>query len=60
MPLDEELLGLLRCPAEDHGELRVDGDRLECLSCGRRYPVRDDIPVMLLDQAEEPRSEGTG
>jgi uncharacterized protein YbaR (Trm112 family) len=53
--LDPSLLEILACPA-CHFELRVDeaAERLECTGCGRRYPVRDDIPVMLLDEAEQP------
>jgi uncharacterized protein YbaR (Trm112 family) len=34
--------------------VREEGDRLICSACGRRYPVRDDIPVMLVDEAELP------
>ena len=29
-------------------------ERLVCGSCGYRYPVRDDIPVMLIDEADKP------
>ncbi len=28
------------------------GERLVCVACGRRYPIRDGIPVMLIDEAE--------
>lgn len=53
-----ELLAVLACPAPDHGELEVDepGARLVCTSCGRAYPVRDGIPVLLLDEASLPPS----
>ena len=37
--------------------MTVDPELLEiivCLACGFRYPVRDDIPVMLIDEAEKP------
>ncbi|HUQ16592.1 MAG TPA: Trm112 family protein [Candidatus Saccharimonadales bacterium] len=53
MPIDPTLLEILACPA-DHAAVREEGDRLICTSCGRRYPVRDGIPVMLIDEAERP------
>jgi len=51
--IDAELLAILACPV-DHAPVRQQDDRLVCTSCGRRYPVRDGIPVMLVDQAELP------
>ena len=38
----------------DKAELSEDGEaeRLECSECGRRYPVRDGIPIMLVEEAE--------
>ena len=57
MPVDKELMELLVCPS-CHGqvELRTEGDLewIVCLACGLRYPVKDDIPVMLIDEAERP------
>lgn len=55
MNLDPGLLEILRCP-NDRGELRVDeaAAELVCTSCGYAYPVRDDIPVMLVDEARKP------
>jgi uncharacterized protein YbaR (Trm112 family) len=52
MPIDSQLLALLKCPA-DRAALRDDGDRLTCDGCGRRYPVRDTIPVLLIEEAEQ-------
>jgi len=51
--LSPELLSILVCPA-DHGDLTLeaDGTKLRCKVCGRAYPVRDGIPVMLLEEAE--------
>jgi uncharacterized protein len=45
-----ELLACPRC----HGSLtdHRDGRALDCTACALRFPVRDGIPVMLLDQAE--------
>ena len=55
MPVDKELMEILVCPS-CHGqvELRVEGESewIVCLGCCLRYPVRDDIPVMLIDEAE--------
>jgi hypothetical protein len=34
--------------------VREEGDRLVCTQCRRRYPVRDGIPVMLIEEAELP------
>ena len=56
MPLIDPLLAeILVCPA-DQGDLDQDevNLRLVCQSCGRRYPVRDGIPVMLIEEAELP------
>ena len=52
MPLDARLLEILACP-DDKGPLyyfEADG-HLFCPACRRRYDVRDDIPVMLVDEA---------
>jgi uncharacterized protein len=51
--IDEELLKILACPA-CHAAVHEEGDRLVCAGCGRRYPVRDGIPIMLLEEAENP------
>ena len=49
--LPKELLDILVCPV-DHAKVRLEGDRLVCEKCGRAYPVRDGIPIMLVDEAE--------
>jgi uncharacterized protein YbaR (Trm112 family) len=57
--LSEELLAVIVCPA-CHGDLAVvegaaDGEgELVCQGCGLVYPVRDDIPVLLVDEARRP------
>ncbi|HEU5287169.1 MAG TPA: Trm112 family protein [Candidatus Limnocylindria bacterium] len=51
MRIDARLLADLVCPV-DHSAVREDGEDLTCMSCGRRYPVRDGIPVMLESDAE--------
>lgn len=51
--IDERLAEILVCPV-DKAALREDAAamRLECTECGRRYPVREGIPVMLVEEAE--------
>ena len=53
MPLDPQLLAILACP-EDKGPLLYFEDEA-CLynpRLKRRYEIRDDIPIMLIDEAE--------
>ncbi|HUG15480.1 MAG TPA: Trm112 family protein [Thermomicrobiales bacterium] len=47
----KELLEILACPV-CKTPVRLDGERLVCDECGRRYRIDDGIPVMLLDEAE--------
>jgi uncharacterized protein YbaR (Trm112 family) len=55
--LAPELLEILACP-NCHGSLAVDHERdeLVCLAadCGLAYPVRQGIPVLLIDEARRP------
>jgi uncharacterized protein len=57
--LAPELLEILACP-NCHGALAVDHERdeLVCLAadCGLAYPVRQQIPVLLIDEARRPSS----
>ncbi len=51
MPLDPELLKDIVCPACKKELALLSEERLYCAACRRSYPVRDDIPVLLLDEA---------
>ncbi|HEX4232079.1 MAG TPA: Trm112 family protein [Bryobacteraceae bacterium] len=52
MAISKELLEILVCPVcKAPVELKADGSGLKCTECKRVYPIRDDIPVMLVDQA---------
>jgi uncharacterized protein len=52
MAVSQELLEILACPAcKAKVELKPDGNALKCIECKRVYPIRDDIPVMLIDEA---------
>ena len=53
--IDKELLEILACPA-CKASVTLEGERIVCTNpaCGLRYPIRDGIPVMLIDEAEKP------
>jgi uncharacterized protein YbaR (Trm112 family) len=52
MAVDPTLLAILVCPAcKKPVRVVKDGAGLKCDACGRVYPVKDDIPVMLVDEA---------
>ena len=55
--MDPELLDILACP-KCKSSVRLEGDRILCsgASCGLRYPIREGIPVMLVEEAERPKS----
>jgi uncharacterized protein YbaR (Trm112 family) len=52
MPIDKELLAILACP-KCKGDIKLTdkGDGLVCQACRLMYPIKDDIPVMLIDEA---------
>jgi uncharacterized protein YbaR (Trm112 family) len=54
MAISAELLAILVCPV-CKGELayRPEKPSLDCTACALSYPVREDIPVMLVDEAEK-------
>jgi uncharacterized protein YbaR (Trm112 family) len=53
MPISEQLLEILVCPAcRAKVEMKSDQSGLKCVECKRVYPIRDDIPVMLIDEAK--------
>ncbi len=49
--IDKELLNILACPA-CKADVELKGNRIVCTKCRRRYPIRDDIPIMLIEEAE--------
>ena len=65
--VSQELLDILRCPScvrddrPDPGLLDREGNWLICRDCDRKYPIRDDIPVMLIEEGDRfkdvPREE---
>lgn len=57
MNIDQSLLDIIVCP-DCHGKLQAQEsgqvEELVCTACGLAYPVRDDIPVLLVDEARKP------
>ncbi len=52
MNLSPDFLEILRCPAcKARVELKPDGSALKCVNCKRVYAIRDEIPIMLVDEA---------
>jgi uncharacterized protein YbaR (Trm112 family) len=58
--VDADLLEILACPDTHHAPLTYDADAqtLTCTQCGRVFPIRDGIPVLLLDEAAMPPAAG--
>ncbi len=53
MAISKELLEILVCPlCKAELEMKPDQSGLKCVQCKRVYPIRDDIPVMLVDEAK--------
>ena len=52
--IDPKLLEMLACPV-CKAAVTEERERLTCIRCGRRYPIREDIPVMLTEEAEPPQ-----
>ncbi len=54
MELDQKLLDILACP-KCKGDLEINQseDGLICRACSLQYPIRDGIPVMLIEEAQK-------
>jgi len=50
--IDSKLLEILACPV-CKGPVEEQEGWIVCAACHKRYPVRDDIPIMLVDEAED-------
>ena len=52
MKVDTRLLSILTCPlCKSEVKLTADEKGLKCLTCNRVYPIRDEIPVLIIDEA---------
>ena len=48
--IDKNLLEILACPA-CKGDVEFKNNTIVCKKCGKKYPVKDGIPIMLIDEA---------
>ncbi len=54
MALDKDLLDILACPkCKGDVKLTDSGDGLVCKKCKLVYEIKDDIPIMLIDEAKK-------
>jgi len=62
-PFDPTILEILACP-QCHANVSIDYETSEVvcigLTCGLAYPIRDGIPVMLVEEARPTRGQGAG
>ena len=56
--IDAKLLEILACPVRK-GSVQEEDEWILCKTCNKRYPIRDNIPIMLVDEAEDIPDEGT-
>jgi len=49
--MDKDLLAILACPA-CKGDVKEVEEKIVCEKCGKKYPIKDGIPVLLVDEAE--------
>lgn len=49
--IDKELLDILACPL-CKANVTLEGDKVICTQCKKKYPIKDNIPVMLLEESE--------
>jgi uncharacterized protein YbaR (Trm112 family) len=50
--IDKELLEILACPS-CKGDVELGDNKIVCKKCGKKYPIKDGIPVMLIEEAED-------
>jgi len=49
--IDKDLLRILACPA-CKGDVEEKDNRIVCKKCGKKYPIKDGVPVMIIDEAD--------
>lgn len=54
--IDRALLKILACPV-CRGDVKEEENQIICLQCGRQYPIRDGIPIMLANEAQKTKAQ---
>ena len=49
--IDKELLEILACP-ECQSDVKLENGKIVCHGCGRSYPIKDGIPILLVDESD--------
>lgn len=49
--VDEKILKVLACP-KCKKDVFLKEEKITCVNCGRRYPIKEKIPIMLIEEAE--------
>lgn len=55
--ISEKIMEILACPA-CKGDVKLTGDTIRCQKCRRIYPVKNDIPVMLIEESRMEEDNG--
>lgn len=51
--ISKELIDILACPICKQEVILYNTDKLVCMKCKKYYPIKDDIPIMLIDKAKD-------
>jgi len=54
--IDDDLLKILACPL-CKADVFLKENKIVCTKCGRKYPIKDGIPIMLIEEAETADNE---
>ncbi len=50
--IDQELLKILACPV-CKGDVVLRQDKIVCVQCGRKYPIKDGVPILIVEESEK-------
>ena len=50
--IDKKLLEILACPA-CRADVELKEEKIVCVKCGLKFPIKNDIPIMLIEEAEK-------